>query len=160
MTENNNELKPTLLDSVKAITDVCLLVEDVERTVDFYTNKLGFEIRFRANGFVDFKGPGVTLAAWELDHINHHTGVSNARAAKGVNKACIAVEISSIEKLDALYHELIERGVEFLAPPKKYPAWQAYCAYFHDPDDTLWEIYHWYGEREYSHRIFAEREQS
>ena len=26
------------------ITDVCLLVESIERTVDFYTNVLGFKL--------------------------------------------------------------------------------------------------------------------
>lgn len=144
------------LQNIKAITDICILVEDVERTIDFYTQKLGFEVRLRAEGFVDFQAPGVTLAAWELDHINHHTGVNNARAPKGVNKACIAVELSSAEELDTMYQDLKAKGVTFHAPPKKYPAWQAYCVYFHDPDDTLWELYYWYGDMEYSHRIFAE----
>ncbi len=148
------------LEKIRAIKDICILVEDVDRTIDFYTNKLGFKVRRRAQSFVDFHAPGVILAAWELDHINHYTGVNNARAPQGVNKACIAVELSSDKELDDMYLELKNRGVEFLSPPKKYPAWQAYCVYFHDPDDTLWELYYWYGDIGYSHCIFTENGES
>ncbi len=157
--QNQTKIKQRIeqmnLKNIKAITDICILVEDVETTIDFYTNKLGFEVRRRAESFVDFHAPGVILAAWELDHINQHTGINNARTPKGVNKTCIAVELSSGEELDATYLELKQRGVRFHAPPKKYPAWQAYCVYFHDPDDTLWELYYWYGDIAYSHLIFA-----
>ena len=71
------------------ITDVCLLVEDIQRAVDFYTKVLGFRLRRRAEGFADFHSDGVTLAAWELDHINRHCGVSNVRAPSKAHKACI-----------------------------------------------------------------------
>ncbi len=130
------------LGKVQAITDICILAEDIERTVQFYTEKLGFKLRRRAEGFADFHGPGVTLAAWETDHIHTHAGVSNTRAPKGAHKACIAVELESPAVLDALYQDLTANGVSFQAPPADYP-WNAYCAYFTDPDDTLWELYAW-----------------
>ena len=130
------------LGNVHAITDVCILVEDVERTVRFYTEKLGFALRRRAEGFADFAGAGITLAAWEIGHIHIHTGVSGRRAPRGTHKACIAVELATRAILDTLYDELRSQGVPFQAPPKAYP-WNAYCAYFTDPDDTLWELYVW-----------------
>lgn len=134
-----------VLGKLQAITDVCILVDDIERTVDFYTNTLGFELRRRAEGFADFHGVGVTLAAWELDHINEHTGVvSNQRAEHGVNKVCVAVELQSPQLIDEICQALTDKGVKLLAPPKDYP-WNARCAYFHDPDETLWEIYAWNG---------------
>lgn len=131
-----------LTDQLKAITDICLLVEDIDRTVDFYTTKLGFSLRRRAEGFADFHAKGITLAAWELDHINQHTGVSNRRAPSGAHKSVIAVEIDSPAAIDALYAELSAKGVPFVRPPQDY-VWNARCAYFSDPDDTLWEIYAW-----------------
>lgn len=127
---------------VHAITDICILVEDIERTVQFYTEKLGFKLRRRAEGFADFYSPSITLAAWEIDHIHTHTGVSNTRAPAGAHKACIAVELASTELLDSLYQEFSAQGVTFTRPPQHYP-WNAYCAYFTDPDDTLWELYAW-----------------
>ena len=62
------------------ITDVCMLVADVERAIAFYTEKLGFVLRRRAEGFADFKGAGITQALWEIGHMAEHTGVSPRRA--------------------------------------------------------------------------------
>lgn len=124
------------------ISDICLLVEDIERTVEFYVGKLGFELRRRAEGFADFKANGVTLAAWELDHINTHTGVSKQRAPEAAHKACVAVELESPGDIDRYYEELAAKGVPFYNPPSNY-VWNARCAYFTDPDGTLWEIYAW-----------------
>lgn len=38
--------------------------------------------------------------------------------------------------------ELTAKGVPFYGPPENY-VWNARCAYFTDPDDTLWELYAW-----------------
>lgn len=128
----------------KKITDICLLVEDIERTVDFYVNKLDFRLRRKAEGFADFYNDGITLAAWELDHINRHCGVSRQRAPAGAHKACVAMELESAAEVDRLHAELSARGVKFYRPPADY-VWNARCAYFTDPDDTLWELYAWIG---------------
>ena len=130
------------LDKIRKITDVCILVEDIERTVEFYTEKLGFRLRRRAEGFADFHASGVTLAAWELDHINQHTGVSNARSPKEAHKACVAIELDDPASIDELYGELVARGVTFYDAPREY-VWNARCVYFTDPDGTLWELYAW-----------------
>lgn len=130
------------LGKVKAITDICILVEDVEKTIAFYEGKLDFQIRRREEGFVDFYGPSITLAAWEIDHISAHTPVSNTRVPKGANQACIAVELETPQILDEIYAELVGRGVEFKEPPNDYD-WNARCVYFVDPDGMLWELYAW-----------------
>lgn len=127
------------------ITDVCLLVEDIERAVDFYTRVLGFRLRRRAEGFADFHSDGVTLAAWELDHINRHCGVSNVRAPASAHKACIAVRLDAPADIDAMFDRLTTQGVSFVSAPADYP-WNARCAYFTDPDGNVWEIYAWYPE--------------
>lgn len=132
------------LGTTKKISDICLLVENVDRTIDFYVNKLGFRIRRRAEGFVDFHAERVILAAWELDHINRHTGVSNQRSPKAAHKACVAMELEAASEVDRLYEELVGKGVEFYAPPADYE-WNARCVYFYDPDGTLWELYAWIG---------------
>ena len=49
----------------KRISDICLLVEDIERTVRFYVDKLGFRLRRRAEGFADLTAPA-SRRAWEL----------------------------------------------------------------------------------------------
>lgn len=124
------------------ITDVCFLVEDVDRSIAFYVEKLGFQLRRRAPGFADFKGAGLTLALWEIGHIAANTGISDRRAGPRVHKACAAVELPAPAAVDAVYRELSAIGVPFQGPPADY-SWNARCGYFTDPDDNLWEIYAW-----------------
>jgi catechol 2,3-dioxygenase-like lactoylglutathione lyase family enzyme len=124
-----------------AISDVCILCADIERSIRFYVDQLGFIPAHRAEGFADFTGAGLTLALWQIDHISRHIGISNIRDA-GAHKACIAVKLSSPEELDASYRELAAKGVPFQAPPTDYP-WNAYCCYFTGPDDEVWELYAW-----------------
>ena len=125
-----------------AITDFCFLVENVERSVAFYRDKLGFKLRTRAEGFADFKTKNVALALWEIDHIAASLGISNKKSGPGVHKAVAAIELEKPEQVVALHEELVARGVTFIAPPKDYP-WRARCVYFMDPDEHLWEIYSW-----------------
>ena len=123
-----------------AIQDVCLLVTDVEASVAFYTEKLGFKLKHRAPGFADFTGAGLTLACWERAHIEEH---ANVRVRPGSSSAVIvAVLISSPAEIDALYDELSASGVAFVNPPADYP-WNARCLYFYGPDGEVWELYAW-----------------
>lgn len=124
------------------ITDICMLVADVERSIDFYAGRLGFVLRRRAEGFADFKGAGITLALWEIGHMAAHTGVSPTPAPPGIHKACVAVELPSPAEVDRLHAELGQAGVRFVGPPADH-AWNARCCYFADPDDNLWELYAW-----------------
>ena len=105
--------------ALKKITDICLLVEDIERTVAFYTDKLDLTLRRRAEGFADFDMPGVILAAWEIGHLSENTGVRDRPGRAGLAK-----------------------DVPFQGPPEDY-VWNARCAYFYDPDGTVWELYAW-----------------
>jgi catechol 2,3-dioxygenase-like lactoylglutathione lyase family enzyme len=127
------------------ITDICLIVHDIGRTVDFYVNVLGFKLRRRAEGFADFHSDGVTLAAWELDHMSAHSGISNIRAPAGAHKACVAVRLQTPADIDAAFLDLSAKGVKFTSDPADYP-WNARCTYFTDPDDNVWELYAWYPE--------------
>ncbi|MBN9020794.1 MAG: VOC family protein [Rhizobiales bacterium] len=124
-----------------AISDVCVLCEDVERSVAFYRDKLGFVLKHRAEGFADFTGAGLTLALWEIDHISRHTGIADTRGP-GAHKVCIAVKLPSPAEVDACYAELSAKGVPFAGPPADY-VWNARCCYFTGPDDELWELYAW-----------------
>jgi uncharacterized protein len=124
-----------------AISDVCVLCGDVERSVAFYRDRLGFKLRHRAEGFADFSGAGLTLALWEIDHISRYTGIAATRGP-GAHKACIAVKLGSPAEVDACYDELTAKGVVFEAPPADY-VWNARCCYFSGPDEELWELYAW-----------------
>ncbi len=134
------------------ISDVCILVEDLERSIRFYVDQVGFALRRRAPGFADFHGAGLTLALWEIDHISANTGVSDRRGP-GAHKVCVAVALPSPAAVDECYAELSGYGVTFQGPPADY-SWNARCCYFAGPDDELWELYAWLtGGPEDSHTI-------
>lgn len=138
-----------------AITDICLLVESVERSVEFYVGKLGFKLRRRAEGFADFSGAGVTLAVWERDHMSRNTGVATRATTPAERKAIVALELPAPAAIDEAHQELAAAGVTFDQVPRDYP-WNARCAYFADPDGTIWELYAWLGGGpEASHTIMG-----
>ncbi len=129
----------------KAISDICLMCRNLEKSIDFYQQSLGFTLRRRAEGFADFETQGVVLALWDINHFCEHVGYNTQDTAPGSHKVMNAIELSSCEELDQLYCELTERAVTFIKAPKSYP-WNAYCAYFNDPDNNLWELYCWMGD--------------
>ncbi|WP_454816501.1 VOC family protein [Labrys neptuniae] len=124
-----------------AISDVCILTADIERSIAFYTDRLGFTLKHRAPGFADFNGAGLTLALWDIGHISHHAGLSAERGS-GHHNVLIAVLMSSPVELDACHAELAAKGVAFERPPADY-AWNARCCYFAGPDGEVWELYAW-----------------
>jgi catechol 2,3-dioxygenase-like lactoylglutathione lyase family enzyme len=123
-----------------AITDTCVLVRDLETSVAFYRDRLGFELVHRAPGFADFAGAGHTLALWERAHIAEHAGVSVDLEASA--SLVVAVRLADAAEVDAAYAELFEKGVPFVRPPADYP-WNARCVYFAGPDGEIWELYAW-----------------
>lgn len=123
-----------------AISDVCILVRDIEASIAFYRDRLGFRLKHRAPSFADFSGAGLTLALWERGHLSAHTGTPVDPESDST--VLIAVKLDSQAELDAAYDELSAAGVAFVAPPAPY-AWNVYGAYFTGPDHEVWELYAW-----------------
>jgi catechol 2,3-dioxygenase-like lactoylglutathione lyase family enzyme len=126
----------------EAISDICFLVEDLDRAIQFYRDRVGFKLRRLAPGFADFFTAGVTLALWQVDHMQSHLRLPRGLASKGGWRAMAAVQVENSDRVHAMHQELSARGVSFLVEPRAYP-WNAYACYFTDPEDNLWEIYTW-----------------
>jgi uncharacterized protein len=123
------------------ITDVCLLVDDLQRAIAFYRDQVGFRLRRLAPGFADFSSAGVTLALWQVDHMREHVKLPH-RPGSGGWRTMAAVQVRDSRRVEELHRELLQRGVPFVAAPAAYP-WNAYACYFTDPENNLWEIYTW-----------------
>jgi catechol 2,3-dioxygenase-like lactoylglutathione lyase family enzyme len=124
------------------ITDVCLLVKDLERAVEFYRDRLGFRLRRLAPGFADFFTDGVTLALWQVDHMQGHLGLQPGPGPRGGWRTMAAIQVESSDRVLGMHRDLVARGVPFLVEPRAYP-WNAFACYFTDPEENLWEIYTW-----------------
>ena len=125
------------------VTDICLLVPDVNRSTEFYRDKLGFSLKRQDVGFAEFEVEKTTLALWEAPDVEQHLGKETV--SEEGHWFMGAFELESGEEVDTVYAELTGKGVNFVKEPADWP-WGARGAYFTDPDGYLWEVYAWVGE--------------
>lgn len=126
--------------TLRSISDICLLVRDLDRSIAFYTEKLGFTVTRRVEGFASFNSLGVCLVVWETSHVPDEPRHTALPQSSGEHPACLSVRLETPEAVDEMYAALDARGIPFRRPPADYP-WGARCCYFTDPDEYLWEIY-------------------
>jgi catechol 2,3-dioxygenase-like lactoylglutathione lyase family enzyme len=124
------------------ISDLCLLVEDLDRAIAFYRDLVGFKLRRVAPGFADFFTAGVTLALWQVDHMKTHLNLPPGPAQRGGWRTMAAIQVASSDIVHTMHRDLSARGVPFAVAPQAYP-WNAFACYFTDPEANLWEIYTW-----------------
>ncbi len=105
-----------------------LTVEDVERSLGFYTGKLGLTVAWNAApAFAMLRHGAGTIGLLSVAEARKE-GVADSTPAQ---KQAIHVEFST-DDLDALYEELKAKGVVFHQPPHHEP-WERSMTAF-DPD--------------------------
>jgi catechol 2,3-dioxygenase-like lactoylglutathione lyase family enzyme len=122
-----------------------LRLADVQRSIEFYGNKLGFTVEInKAPQFAMIRvgGPmGGTIGLLVHDSSDHFG--SNSMTPH--QRAGIHVELTT-DHLDALYEQLKGRGLEFFEPPHEEP-WERSMR-VHDPDGYTIEFAEgWRGHR-------------
>jgi catechol 2,3-dioxygenase-like lactoylglutathione lyase family enzyme len=98
-----------------------LLVADVNRSLKFYTQKLGFELDFRYEDFY----AGIIKDGYSI-HLK-------MQEDKRENKELEIV--FSVEGIEGLYEELTYKSVEFVQPLHNMPYGKEF--YVADPDDNI-----------------------
>lgn len=115
---------------IKYLHSTTVLVRDQEAAIDFYVNKLGFELRmdnqFGENGRWLVVAPpdgetGIAILTPEM------TGESEDRIGRETGISFIADDVHKT------YEELVARGVNVAKPPEKMP-WGSMATWFSDPD--------------------------
>ncbi len=124
------------------ISQVTLVVTDQSRSLEFFTEKVGFETKTDYSppgGYrwvtVGPKGQDLELALWVVG-----SAVDPAQRAWSKDWAPgkappIVLRVPDVQRV---YEELHARGVEFPQPPKEYP-WGV-AATFRDPDGNLFSL--------------------
>ncbi len=118
-----------------------MLVPNVQESIPFYRDIMGYEIVNEAEGFVTFKVDGITLFMWEWPHIARYIG--QERMEKVKHKNLFAIYFENRKEVDLAYKELSGQGVDFVIEPQDWPDWKAYAGYFVDPNGYMWEIWCW-----------------
>ena len=114
-----------------------LFVEDFDRAVGFYVDKVGLPVRHRAEGYVEFAVEGSKFALLARRRVSALVGETHAGIRpRGAHEGEVAF---LVEDVDRVYRELAARGVPFVCAPQNRP-WGQRIAYFDDPDGHLIEI--------------------
>ena len=106
----------------KQIDYTMVVVSDMQRSVEFYRDKLGIPLKFQSPDWTEFQTEGTTLAL-------HARGTSET---SGPSSSCSFG--FNVENLDQIFADLSAKGVRFVVPPKVQSAEGIKLAVCADPD--------------------------
>lgn len=126
------------------ITVITLGVDDLEASLRFYREGLGFptegiegqEFEHGAVVFIDLQ-PGLRLALWPRKSIAHDTGLAVSLASP--TAMTLGHNVSSKAEVDAVMTQAAVAGATIIKPAHD-TFWGGYSGYFQDPDGHLWEV--------------------
>jgi predicted lactoylglutathione lyase len=125
------------------ITVITLGVTDLEKSVKFYQDGLGFptkgiigkEFEYGAVAFFDLQS-GLKLALWPRKSISHDTNISLQNSSE--TELTIGHNVNSKEEVNAVMDQAKKAGAKIIKPAAD-TFWGGYAGYFQDPDGHLWE---------------------
>lgn len=126
------------------ITVLTLGVEDLETSLRFYRDGLGFptqglvgtETEYGAVAFFELQA-GVHLAIWPRTSIARDAGL--APGGPSATEFTIGHNVAAPEEVDRVMAQAGAAGARIVKPPQE-TFWGGYAGYFADPDGHLWEV--------------------
>ena len=126
------------------ITIITLGVDNLERSVVFYRDGLGFptkgivgqDFEYGAVAFFDLQ-PGLQLALWPRDSIARDAGMR--KTPRSPTDLSLGHNVNSREEVDAAIQQARQAGAAIVKQAGD-TFWGGYAGYFHDPDGHLWEV--------------------
>ena len=130
----------SLLNYMTRINDICLFVPDIKKAVDFYVNRMKFNIVFqRQPYYVIFDFQGTALTVWDETEVTAHAIPAEKLGGAG-RHFMIAVEVPHPGTVDEVAEELEKNGVECITSPRDYH-WKCRAAYYQDIFGNIWEVF-------------------
>lgn len=131
------------------ISMITLGVDDIEKSVAFYRDGLGFPQLESPPGVAFFTLNGTWLGLYGRQALAEDALVPGQ--GSGFNSFALAHNLDSEAEVDALMNEVIAAGAELVKPPQKV-FWGGYSGYFKDLDGHLWELaynpFEWIGPKD------------
>jgi uncharacterized protein len=127
-----------------SISLVTLGVEDLERSLAFYRDGLGFptqgivgtEFEIGAVAFFELES-GLKLALWPRTSLAADCGL--ALGPPSPAGFSLAHNVASQAEVDAVMLQAQRAGAKVVKPAQQ-AFWGGYAGYFQDPDGHLWEV--------------------
>jgi len=127
-----------------SITLITLGVDNLERSLQFYRDGLGFETpgiigeEFEHGAVVFFElASGLKLALFARENIAHEAGI--AVQAPSATEFSLGHNLASAAEVDAVMQQAEQAGARIVKPAGQ-TFWGGYAGQFQDPDGHLWEI--------------------
>ena len=128
---------------------ITLGVADLQRSIEFYEQGLGFPRLESPPEVAFFTLNGSWLGLYGRDALAEDAAVSPA--GSGFNAFALAYNVASEAEVDETLAHALSVGAT-LAKPAQKVFWGGYSGYFKDPDGHLWEIAHnpfeWIGPKD------------
>jgi catechol 2,3-dioxygenase-like lactoylglutathione lyase family enzyme len=115
---------------------VVLIVENLERALDFYTGVLGLRLGHRSGDYAQLDTGATRLSLYTRKAMAQTLGVPLEAPAAHAPGFEIGFKVADV---DAVYHELVARGALAVVPPTDR-FWGQRTAYVRDPDGHLLEL--------------------
>ena len=113
----------------KQIDYTMIVVSDMQRSVEFYRDKLGIPLKFQSPDWTEFATGATTLAL-------HGGGIPSQSPPSGdPSKVAGACSIGfNVDDVDKTYEELKAKGIRFVMPPTQREGEGIKLAVALDPD--------------------------
>ena len=126
------------------ITLLTLGVDDLDRSVAFYRDGLGFptegivgtEFEHGAVAFFELEGE-LKLALWPRKDLAHDCGLPVAPASS--TEFSLGHNVNSVQEVDRVMEKAHAAGADIIKRAQE-TFWGGYAGYFRDPDGHLWEV--------------------
>lgn len=131
------------------ISLVTLGVKDLEKSVRFYRDGLGFPLMESPPSVAFFTLNGTWLGLYSRESLAEDAMVP--AEGSGFGGFTLAHNVASEAEVDRVLEEAVAAGATLTKPGQKV-FWGGYSGYFKDPDGHLWEVAHnplvWVGPKD------------
>lgn len=122
------------------ISIVTLGVENLERSLRFYRDGLGFPTTWGTDrGVIFFQTEGTCLALYPLESLAEDVSGKFGGTRSGFSGITLAHNVREKEEVDSVLARA-ERAGAVIEKPAQDAFWGGYSGYFSDPDGHLWEV--------------------
>jgi len=126
------------------VTVITLGVDDLERSLRFYRDGLGFrtegiigkEFEHGAVAFFEMQA-GLKLAIWPRKSLAHDSSLALGKPS--ATELSLGHNVSSRAEVDAVMEQAKNAGAVIVKPAQE-TFWGGYAGYFQDPEQHLWEV--------------------
>ena len=113
---------------IDSVAGVIIWTDQLERMAAFYRDTLALPVHSKRPHFVAFELGGVRLSV----------GIHSEVHGPALEPVRVTVNLG-VDDIQAAWHELTARGVEFVRPPER-EHWGGWVASFRDPDGNLLQL--------------------